>query len=92
MTKLEEQFVLSIDGEPFVITREFEKVKDDIEWHRFHTEINGKPLKLNARLETKVIEDMQEWHGLDAVKELTTILLTELEAEIRDRLANEQQS
>ena len=82
MNQLAEQFNVEVGNEVYNVTRFLEDHNDESETYGFKTMISGNEVKLSAQLQSGVISDLSNHHGIDAVKEVTNILLAEFRLDI----------
>jgi hypothetical protein len=82
MTKITEQFDVEVDNETYTVTRVLDERNEKVETYGFTTVVDGKEHKLSATITSEVIGDLAAQNGINVIKELTDVLLTEFQLEI----------
>lgn len=77
-----ENFEVEVDGKVYVIDRVLQEHTERTKTYRFETFIDERKYELSATLTIDVIQELSARHGINALDELTNVLLTEFKLEI----------
>jgi hypothetical protein len=82
MTEIAEKFDIEVDNEIYTVTRVLDERNEKVATYGFTTIVDGKEHKLRATLTSEVIGDIAAQNGINVIKELADVLLTEFRLEI----------
>jgi len=82
----EEFMKLTVNDIDFVILKNLEETTDKYQTFSFTTEHDGKK-KLMLRLQSELVDDLKEIHGIDMVAEIMTVVKAEIQAELEELTA-----
>jgi len=82
MSQIAETFNVEVNNENYTVTRVLKERNKKVETYGFTTSVNGREFELGATITSEVIGDLAAQNGINVIKELTDVLLTEFQLEI----------
>ena len=82
MTNIAEKINVAIGSETYTINRVLENSDGKVDRYGFTTVIDGSEVKLRVELSSETVNDLYGQLGIRVLDELTSVLVTEFQAEI----------